>query len=139
VAACWYGGTTTLAKTLYRAVAQSPEGSRSPFRLAATGRVAVMMRGMALMLQDAAHWIDEHPQSDASEMARRVRLAAAECATDVLEEVAAALGATPFCTDAAFARAAADLPVFIRQSHGDRDYAALGQQLVSQGEGLWAL
>jgi hypothetical protein len=139
VAACWYGGATTLAKTLFRAVAQIPEASRSPFRLAAAGRVAVKMRGMALMLQDAARWIDEHPRSDASVVARRVRLAAAQCATDVLEEVAAALGATPFCTDAAFARAAADLPVFIRQSHGDRDYAALGQQLVSQGEDPWAL
>lgn len=139
VAACWYGGTTTLAKTLYRAVAQRPERSRSPFLLAASGKVAVMMRAMALTLQDAARWIDEHPQADASDVALGVRLAAAACATDVLEVVATALGATPFCTDAAFARAAADLPVFIRQSHADRDYAALGQQLVSKGEGLWAL
>jgi hypothetical protein len=139
VAACWYGGTTTLAKALYRAVGQTSEGSHSPFRLAAAGRVAVLMRGTALMLHDAARWIDEHPRTDASKVALSVRLAAAQCATDVLEEVAAALGATPFCTDAAFARAAADLPVFIRQSHGDRDYAALGQQLVSQGESPWAL
>ena len=98
-----------------------------------------MMRGTALMLQDAARWIDRHPHSDASEVALRVRLAAAQCATDVLEEVAGALGATPFCADAAFARAAADLPVFVRQSHGRRDYAALGQQLVLQGEEPWAL
>ena len=139
VAACWYGGTTTLAKTLYRAVAQRPERSRSPFLLAAAGKVAVTMRALALTLQDAARWIDEHPHADASDIAFGARLAAAAGATDVLEEVAAALGATPFCTDAAFARAAADLPVFIRQSHGDRDYAALGQQLVSKGEGLWAL
>jgi hypothetical protein len=139
VAACWYGGATLLAKTLYRAAVQRPEGSRSPFLLAAVGKVAVMMRAMGLMLQDAAIWIDAHPRSDASEVALGLRLAAAQCATKVLEEVAAALGATPFCTDAAFARAAADLPVFIRQSHGDRDWAALGQQLVSKGEGLWAL
>lgn len=139
VAACWYGGTATLAKTLYRAVAARPERSRSPFLLAAAGKVAVKMRAMSLMLQDAARWIDEHPHADASEMALRTRLAAAACATEVLDEVAAALGATPFCTDAVFARAAADLPVFIRQSHGDRDYAALGQQLVSKGEDLWAL
>lgn len=139
VAACWYGGTTTLVKTLYRAIAQRPESSRSPFLLAAAGKVAVMMRALALTLQDAARWIDEHPHADASDLALGVRLAAAACATHVLEEVAAALGATPFCTDAAFARAAVDLPVFIRQSHGDRDYAALGQQLVSKGEGVWAL
>ena len=139
VAACWYGGTATLAKTLYRAVADRPEHSRSPFLLAAAGKVAVKMRGMALLLQDAARWIDAHPHADASDMALGVRLAAAAGATQVLEVVAAALGATPFCTDAAFARAAADLPVFIRQSHADRDYAALGQQLVSKGEDLWAL
>ncbi len=139
VAACWYGGSTTLAKTLFRAVAQRPESSRSPFLLAAAGKVAVQMRAMALTLQDAARWIDEHPHADASDMALGVRLAAAANATHVLEVVAAALGATPFCTDAAFARAAADLPVFIRQSHGDRDYAALGRQLVSRGEDLWAL
>ena len=139
VAACWYGGTTTLAKTLYRALAQRPEGSRSPFLLAAAGKVAVTMRALALTLQDAARWIDEHPHADASDIALGARLAAAAGATDVLEEVAAALGATPFCTDAAFARAAADLPVFIRQSHGDRDYAALGQQRALKGEGLWAL
>ena len=139
VAACWYGGTMTLATTLYRAVAQRPEHSRSPFLLAAAGKVAVTMRAMALMLQGAARWIDAHPHADASDIALGARLAAAAGATEVLEEVAAALGATPFCTDAAFARAAADLPVFIRQSHGDRDYAALGQQLVSKGEDLWAL
>ena len=139
VAACWYGGTASLAKTLYRAVADRPEHSRSPFLLAAAGKVAVTMRAMALMLQDAARWIDAHPHADASDRALGARLAVAACATEVLEEVAAALGATPFCTDAAFARAAADLPVFIRQSHADRDYAALGQQLVSKGEDLWAL
>ena len=139
VSACWYGGTTTLAKTLYRAVAYRPEKSQSPFLLAAAGKVAVVMRAMGLTLQDAARWIDEHPQDDASEIALGVRLAVAAGATHVLEEVAAALGATPFCTDAAFARAAVDLPVFIRQSHGDRDYAALGQQLLFKGEDQWAL
>ena len=139
VSACWYGGTTTLAKTLYRAVAYRPEKSQSPFLLAAAGKVAVVMRAMGLTLQDAARWIDEHPQDDASEIALGARLAVAAGATHVLEEVAGALGATPFCTDAAFARAAVDLPVFIRQSHGDRDYAALGQQLLFKGEDQWAL
>jgi len=139
VAACWYGGTTALANALFRAVHQAPANLRSPFRLAAVGRVAVMMRSMALSLHDAAGWIDAHPRSDASAMALGVRLAAVQCATKVQEEVAAALGATPFCADAAFARAAADLPVFIRQSHGDRDCAALGQRLLSKGEVSWAL
>jgi hypothetical protein len=37
-----------------------------------------------------------------------------------------ALGASPYCKDAHFAQLAADLPVFLRQSHAERDLAALG-------------
>ena len=49
------------------------------------------------------------------------------------------MGAGPLCHDEAFARLAADLPVFIRQSHGDRDLVALGTELIKQAETTWAL
>ena len=50
-----------------------------------------------------------------------------------------ALGATPFCLDEKFARAVADLPVFIRQSHADRDFAALAERSLKQEVALWTL
>ena len=66
-------------------------------------------------------------------------LAAEAAAQAVLEETGRALGATPFCRDAGFARAAADLPVFIRQSHGDRDDAALARAILTMEESPWDL
>ena len=136
IAACWHGGAVFLGSTLLRAVAKSAgsEGhsSQMAFRTAALGRVDTELRANAALLREAAQWIDAHPRHDASEMALRVRLRAESAAKAVLESVGAALGASPFCRDARFARMAADLPVFIRQSHAERDFAALGQ-LVSRG------
>lgn len=139
VAACWHGGAMTLAGHLQRALQQAPPSSRNVFRLAALGKVGVALQASAALLRETAHWIDAHPTRDAGAMALRVRLAAEGSAKLVLDEVGRALGATPFCRDAAFARMAADLPVFLRQSHAERDFAALGEQLLSPGAPSWAL
>lgn len=138
VAACWYGGATAVAVALHRATGKSNVAS-NPFRAAAAGRVDVLLRASSLMLRDTACWIDSHPDEDASGMALQTRLFVAQCALQVLEETGAALGAAPYCHDAPFAKAAADLPVFIRQSHGDRDYAQLAEKLQARGDRPWAL
>ena len=139
IAACWYGGARALATTLHTALAQTPAAARNPFRLAALGKVDVALRCTAAALREAAAWIDAHPVDDACAVAQRVRLAAERCVAQVLDETGRALGATPFCRDARFARCAADLPVFVRQSHAERDCAALGEQLVDTREALWTL
>jgi hypothetical protein len=54
-----------------------------------------------------------------------------EAATAVMHHATRALGAGPLCRDARFARALADLPVFLRQSHAERDLAALGEWVAS--------
>jgi hypothetical protein len=46
-----------------------------------------------------------------------------------------ALGAAPLCRNERFARAMADLPVFLRQSHAERDLAALGERVLSERAG----
>jgi len=139
IAACWHGGATALADTLHRALLQAPPSGRNAHRLAAMGKVGVALQSTAALLRETAHWIDEHPTSDASAMALRVRLAAENSAKQVLDEVGRALGATPFCRDARFAQMAADLPVFLRQSHAERDFVALGEKLVLPGSPSWAL
>ena len=50
-----------------------------------------------------------------------------------------ALGAGPLCRDAHFARLAADLPVFLRQSHAERDQAVLGGIVAGAEDHPWAL
>ena len=146
IAACWYGGAMGLANSLHQSMVGMPPRTggapRSPFKLAATGRVDVVLRSTALLLIDAARWIDEHPAEDAYSTALRVRLAAQACAQQVLEDVGRALGPSPFCRNAAFARRAADLPVFIRQCSTDTDFAALGHQVLQQADGKdtpWSL
>ena len=139
IAACWYGGARALATTLHRALAQTPAASRCPFRRAALGRVDVALHCTGAALREAAAWIDAHPAACACGVAQRVRLAAERCATHVFDVTGRALGATPFCRDARFARCAADLAVFVRQSHAERDGAALGDQTLDSQETPWSL
>jgi len=139
IAACWHGGALALAGALQRSLVQAPPSSRNAFRLAALGKVGVALQSTAALLRETALWIDEHPSQDAGAMALRVRLAAEGSARRVLDEVGRALGATPFCRDAPFAQMAADLPVFLRQSHAERDFVALGEHLVSLGGPSWNL
>lgn len=150
IAACWFGGAVGLANTLRKATTVAapvrPAGTgtstgpspATTLRMVALGKVDVVLRGTAAILHEAAQWIDAHPHADASEVALRARLSAEHCATVVLDEVGRALGATPFCLDEKFAQAAADLPVFIRQSHAERDFAALGERVAAAPE-AWAL
>lgn len=69
----------------------------------------------------------------------RARLAVEAAAAEVLCHATRALGAGPLCRNADFARLAADLPVFLRQSHAERDLATLGGLLTQQEEAPWAL
>ncbi|MCY7370728.1 MAG: acyl-CoA dehydrogenase [Polaromonas sp.] len=134
-AACWYGGAVGLAGALHRTLADSAPARRDRFQLAAAGRVDVTLRATAALLRETAIWIDSHPQEEARPAALRARLAAVACAESVLHEVGEALGAAPLCRNRRFALAAADLPVFIRQSHGQADFAGLGETVV-EGLGL---
>ncbi|GHD04231.1 hypothetical protein GCM10007320_64930 [Pseudorhodoferax aquiterrae] len=86
----------------------------------------------AALLRAAAAWIDAYPRQDARRWALRVRLAVERDALAVLHHAGRALGAGPLCQDAALGRAMADLPIFLRQSHAERDLAALGQTLLTE-------
>jgi alkylation response protein AidB-like acyl-CoA dehydrogenase len=138
IAACWYGGSLTLATTLQQALALTPSEARGPFRLAALGKIDLALSSTAAVLQQAARWIDDNPLADACTVALRARLAAESCAGLVLDEAGRALGANAFCRDRHFARTAADLPVFVRQSHAERDFSALAERVVNL-ENEWHL
>lgn len=137
IAACWHGATCALADALLRSARACADPGWP--RLLALGRVDRLLCANAALLREAAAWIDAHPRADARTWALRVRAAADDAAQEVLALVTRALGATPLCRDADFARRAADLPVFIRQCHGDRDLASLGGQLLTEPELPWTL
>lgn len=141
IAACWYGGAMALAGALHAKLRQAAGQSSAPqaFALAGLGRVDVAMRAAAAVLRETAAWIDAHPQQDAHAVALRARLAVEAAADEVLQVVGRTLGAAPFCRDARFARIAADLPVYLRQSHAERDLAALGQTVATGAESPWMI
>jgi alkylation response protein AidB-like acyl-CoA dehydrogenase len=136
LAACWYGAAQSLADALHhRSAANATETQRpeQALQCVALGKVDLALTRCAALLRDTAAWIDAHPLDDARVPTMRARLAAERCAVQVLEEAVRALGPAPLCRDSAMARRFADLPVFIRQCHGERDFLALGTAIAQQG------
>ena len=135
VAACWFGAATALADALANAMGARPDAHR----LAQLGEVTVALQGSAALMRETAAAIDRAPDADAMLAALSVRLSVDATCSAVLAAVGRALGPGPMCKDAAMARRFADLPVFIRQSHAERDLETLGR-LVAEGEGRpWML
>lgn len=135
IAACWYGAAVCAGDYLREAAQRSEE----PHRLAHLGAVDAHLSAAAAVLRETAAWIDAHPAADAERVTRRARAVVEDCAEAVLRHVGRALGASPFCRDPRFARLFADLPVFIRQSHAERDLAALGASITDLPSLRWAL
>jgi hypothetical protein len=126
IAACWFGAAAGLARRLRDTVAARPD----PHRLAHLGAADVALAGAAALLRETAALIDANPTADLQAAVLRARLGVEAAVDSVLAAVGRALGAAPYCRDAAFARALADLPVFVRQSHAERDLAALGEAVA---------
>ena len=135
IAACWYGAAQRLAEALREHCHRREE----PHALAHLGAVDMALYAAATVLRKAARQIDDQPLANAQLLARRTRAAIEAAANEVIHHVGRAMGAGPYCRDPHFAQLIADLPVYLRQSHAERDLAALGQQLSQQSAGAWQL
>lgn len=135
IAACWYGAAEALGGYLLDHCKSHDE----PHALAHLGAVDAALSGARAVLRETAGWIDGHPGSNAEGEVRRLRAQVESVATGVLHHVGRALGASPFCRNSHFARLSADLPVFLRQSHAERDLAEWGKQLAEVPERGWQL
>jgi alkylation response protein AidB-like acyl-CoA dehydrogenase len=135
IGACWYGAACALGRSLIVHQHQHPE----PHALAHLGAVETALHGAACALRHSAQWIDDDPGADAQGLARRNRAVIEAAAEHVMSHVGRALGAGPYCKDAHFARLMADLPVFLRQSHAERDLAVLGQLSCTSPTRMWDL
>ncbi len=127
VAAVWWGAACAVAAPLYDAVRS---GQAGPHAAAHLGSVEVALSSAAALLRETAADIDQRPEISPDSnafRALRVRSAVESAAEDVMRHVARALGPAPLCQDRAHARAAADLALYIRQSHAERDLAQVGQ------------
>ncbi len=137
IAACWYGGAIPFAIALRERLAASID----PHGAAHLGSVDVALRATRAALREAADWIDAHPFEDAQVVTLRARGTVEAAVDEVLRHASRALGAGPLCRDPQLAQRFADLPVFLRQSHAERDLAALGGLLASGSDepATWSL
>lgn len=139
IAACWFGGTVGIASVLRKSLLSAQFSDASGYKMASMGKVELAIQETANILKQAAQWIDANPLLDSSRVALSARLSTERSAKLVIDEVGKAMGATPFCLDHKFALAVADLPVFIRQSHAERDFAALGERSLKAETAAWCL
>ncbi|QEI07470.1 acyl-CoA dehydrogenase [Pigmentiphaga aceris] len=135
VAACWLGGAQWLGDCLRQQIKPGAD----PHRLAHLGEVHVSLAGAANTLKALATQIDADPRQPCRMAVMQARLQVEAACNSVITHVGRALGATPFCTDLHFARLMADLPVFLRQSHAERDLASLGDAVSKEEASPWML
>lgn len=131
IAALWFGAAAALAERMQPACT---EGLRA--RL--LGKADLALAPAAALLRELASRIDDAPHLPHREDVVRVRSVVERAATHVLDLAGRALGPAPMCMEQPHARRWADLTVFLRQSHADRDWEWLGSQRARQ-ERAWTL
>jgi alkylation response protein AidB-like acyl-CoA dehydrogenase len=133
VAACWYGGARGVAETLLAAAGERDVG---PHALSHLGAIDVALRSARAALEESADEIDADPL-DLKNAGRlrslRLKALVEAVATEVMGRVGRALGAGPLSHDGAHGRRVADLTVYLRQHHAERDLAALGALVAERG------
>lgn len=128
VAACWLGGARAVAAPLYRSVAERADASADPHAEAHLGAVDAALAAAESVLSCAADFVDNEPASKRTELvARRARAVVETAVEEAITRTARALGPGPLALDADHAQRVADLSMYVRQSHAERDLAALGR------------
>lgn len=127
VAACWLGGARRVAEPLYRCATSE---SADAYSLAHLGAVDAALAAGDAILAAAAAQIDSDPfdRSDTAQLlAHRARTIVEHAADEAITRTGRALGPGPLCQDGRHAQRVADLTIYIRQSHAERDLAELGR------------
>ena len=136
VAACWWGGAVGVARQLRRAAEK-----REPDQImqAHLGAVDLALVAAGAALHEAAQAIDAGEATGVAGalLADRVRGLVARTVDEVLSRVGHALGPAPLAMDDRHSRRVADLTLYVRQHHAERDDAALGRRLLTLEDSAW--
>jgi alkylation response protein AidB-like acyl-CoA dehydrogenase len=125
VAACWHGGARGLLAALLRAA----EERGGELRAMHAGLTDAAVWASAAVLSRAAWTVDagQAGGSSGALLGLRVRAVAAAAAERAIRQAWHALGPAPLVFDAEHAQRVADLEIYVRQHHAERDLATLGE------------
>ncbi|MDT7745656.1 MAG: hypothetical protein QOE59_4734 [Actinomycetota bacterium] len=129
VAAAWFGGAVGAAAPLRERLAQGRGDEHDAAHLGrvdtALGSAGAVLRAAAVEIADPAALTETVPH--ARRRALRARAVVEAAVETVLRSTGRATGPRPLAQDADHARHVADLEVYVRQSHAERDLATLGR------------
>ncbi len=132
VAAVWFGAAQALRSSVVAAA-----GRREPDQIGLMhlGHLDAVLFAAETSLRHAADVIDAGGADGTAgaALAARVRAVVAAAAETCLSVVGHALGPAPLTADEEHARRVADLTVYVRQHHAERDLAALGSLVLENG------
>lgn len=129
VAAVWWGGALPLVDAVVTAATRPGADQLSTVF---AGRADAAAWSASVILADAARAVDAGTRDgrtpeDAKLLAARVRTVAAAAVREILDLEARGLGPGPVTISESHARRVADLELYVRQDHADRDLARLGR------------
>jgi alkylation response protein AidB-like acyl-CoA dehydrogenase len=132
VAAVWLGGAM---RGYDQCLAMLRERGRpDEHQLAHVGELASMLSATDALLANTAHAVDTVPDLDLTTSIGLTKSAAERAGRAIVDIVPRITGPGPLCWDRSIAQHLADLAVYIRQHHAERDLAKLGRQLLERGE-----
>jgi alkylation response protein AidB-like acyl-CoA dehydrogenase len=135
VAACWFGGAVGIGRRVHRQAAARDDQLLAMHLGAVDHRLESARRALA----EAAALVDAETLDAAQGrlLAKRVRATVAAVCEDVLQIAGHALGPAPLALEPEHAKRVADLQVYVRQQHAERDDVSLGQALASSTDAPW--
>ncbi|MEO6998194.1 MAG: acyl-CoA dehydrogenase family protein [Terracoccus sp.] len=131
VAAIWFGATVAIARRVFAQARQRQLDQVGQSHLGAIDAALICARSV---LCDTAALADSEvvDPAEVAIAALRCRRVAAQTAETVLWRSDHALGPAPLALEEDHAARVADLRLYVRQEHAERDEAALGRALVSR-------
>jgi hypothetical protein len=126
VAAVWFGGAIGIARRLRR---QATEREPDQIGWAHLGTVDAALHAARSVLLESADLIDHHRADGQAGalLALRVRQVVADAVETTIRVADHAMGPGPLAFEDEHATRVADLRVYVRQHHAERDTAALGR------------
>ncbi len=122
-AACWAGGAIGIVDAAVRLV------DADPHRSAHVGALVASQWALTALLDQAGDEIDRSPsdRTDAELRARSLRHVVERTCADVADRFSRAFGPRPFVSDPLVAQRFADLHLYVRQHHAERELGALSR------------
>lgn len=127
VAAVWWGGAAGLLDRARSHLPAAPDAHQ----LAHLGELHALLEAADALLGRTAASVDATPGADHALALAALRSAVERVCREVVDRVPRMVGPAALSRDAGLAQALADLQLYVRQHHGERDHAVLGEQLIA--------